>query len=741
MKFGHPFLVWGKPLEAAMSNCFVMSSQSPSENETRNLEKLELTEQQIRRLHKRFGHPSVSKLGNLLDRAGYKDCRVILSEIVKHCELCQKHGPSPRRFKFSLRDDDCCFNQTIFVDVLFIEGKPVLHIVDEATRFQAAQFLKGQTTQDIWNALRQSLIDVYVGPPDLIVHDAGKNFTSKEMHQFAESIGSGTKCVPVEAHHSIGIVERQHAPLRRAFNVIQEDLKDQKLTKSSILQMAVKAINDTAGSNGITPTVLAWGTFQILTAHEQNPSIVARAKAIQKASIEVSKLRARKSVNAAINARNGPDTTPLHKLPLGSKVWVWRESGNWTGPYNLLEVDNENCIVQLPSGPTKFRSTSCKPFYTSNEIDHQNINANKTIETANLKNTQSHAHPIDNQNLTSKTNTLNSSTDTPRRNKPRERRLPERFRQFPTFPGIKPNTSTSPTDSPHFIKSRNDKIDFTESRKLEIQGLIEKGVFKIAHITEARNHRIFGSRFVDTIKNEGTVKAYKKSRMVVQGYNDDGKKTILTQAPTIQRISQRFILCLAAIHPNLNILLRYITQAYVQSVTNLSRKIFVKAPAEIGLDANQILLILKPLYGIPEAGNHWYHTYHKHFLQNLNMEESTYDSCLLYSTSRRSRNAGFGIVGMQTDDTLTLCDVAFAKLEEVEVKKAKLLAKPVEHLTKDHPINFNGSKISLAEDNSITLTQETQCKKINLIEHKDNIQAQYISQRALGAYVATVCLL
>ena len=130
-----------------------------------------------------------------------------------------KEWPPPRRFKFPLRDDDCCFNHAIIVDIFFIDGRPVLHIVDEATRFQAAKFLKGQSNNDVWNAIRQSWIDVYVGPPDLIVHDAGKNFTSKEMQQFAQSLGTGTKCAPVEAHHSIGLVERYYELLRRAFYV------------------------------------------------------------------------------------------------------------------------------------------------------------------------------------------------------------------------------------------------------------------------------------------------------------------------------------------------------------------------------------------------------------------------------------------------------------------------------------------------------------------------------------------
>ena len=44
---------------------------------------------------------------------------------------------------------------------------------------------------------------------------------------------------------------------------------------------------------------------------------------------------------------------------------MWRESGNWTGPYRLLAVEGETCRVQLPNGPTSFRSTSVKPYFRS----------------------------------------------------------------------------------------------------------------------------------------------------------------------------------------------------------------------------------------------------------------------------------------------------------------------------------------------------------------------------------------
>jgi hypothetical protein len=67
-------------------------------------------------------------------------------------------------------------------------------------------------------------IDTYLGPPDMIVHDAGTQFTSIEFIQNANAMGSDTKRVPVEAYHSIGMVERYHTPLRRAYEIIRKEL-------------------------------------------------------------------------------------------------------------------------------------------------------------------------------------------------------------------------------------------------------------------------------------------------------------------------------------------------------------------------------------------------------------------------------------------------------------------------------------------------------------------------------------
>lgn len=52
------------------------------------------------------------------------------------------------------------------------------------------------------------------------------------------------------------------------------------------------------------------------------------------------------------------------------------------------------------------------------------------------------------------------------------------------------------------------------------------------------------------------------------------------------------------------------------------------------------------------------------------MAQSTYDACLLYKNSN-----GFGVVGLQIDDTLILADDTFATAEAKQLNEAKLLDK------------------------------------------------------------------
>jgi hypothetical protein len=93
-----------------------------------------------------------------------------------------------------------------------------------------------------------------------------------------------------------------------------------------MLQMAVKAINDSAGPDGIVPTLLVFGAYPQLTEIDPPFSLVTkRAEAICVATKEVRRLQAERQVKDALAIRNGPNTKNTLDLLLQSDVRVWRE--------------------------------------------------------------------------------------------------------------------------------------------------------------------------------------------------------------------------------------------------------------------------------------------------------------------------------------------------------------------------------------------------------------------------------
>lgn len=90
--------------------------------------------------------------------------------------------------------------------------------------------------------------------------------------------------------------------------------------------MAVKAVNDTAGPDGLVPTLLVFGTYlRLLKTSPPSLSMTVRADAIRKAMTEVKKIKAKRQVQDALATRNGPDVSDVLQLPIPSMVKVWRE--------------------------------------------------------------------------------------------------------------------------------------------------------------------------------------------------------------------------------------------------------------------------------------------------------------------------------------------------------------------------------------------------------------------------------
>lgn len=146
------------------------------------------------------------------------------------------------------------------------------------------------------------------------------------------------------------------------------------------------------------------------------------------------------------------------------------------------------------------------------------------------------------------------------------------------MPSRKEETSIYATK---MIPQSKDHKKYFASRRKEIDGLIDRGVFMSASLSEERGHRIYGSLFVDYVKDEGTPEAYEKSRFILQGFYDE--QTFLTHAPTVMLASQRLLLSVAPADGDLQVKNRDVDEAFAQTKSKLRRKVYTspRLPARI----------------------------------------------------------------------------------------------------------------------------------------------------------------
>jgi hypothetical protein len=84
----------------------------------------------------------------------------------------------------------------------------------------------------------------------------------------------------------VGIVKRYHKLIRRAYSIITAKIPN--ISNDIALQIAFKAINDTARPNKLVLTLLVYSAYSRITKH--NPpslSVAQRALAIKKAIAKV----------------------------------------------------------------------------------------------------------------------------------------------------------------------------------------------------------------------------------------------------------------------------------------------------------------------------------------------------------------------------------------------------------------------------------------------------------------------
>lgn len=160
--------------------------------------------------------------------------------------------------------------------MFYLARKEALSVIDRDTELQVAKFLPHESAGSVWQAILQCWILVFVGPPDSLRHDASSNFMSKEFQKTAGESGIVCHPVAVESAYFTGLGERYHGDVRRVYNRVAEDHRD--LDSDLILAVAVKAINDTSGIDGLVPTLLCFNAIPKLPFPGIKDGVVPQAQ-------------------------------------------------------------------------------------------------------------------------------------------------------------------------------------------------------------------------------------------------------------------------------------------------------------------------------------------------------------------------------------------------------------------------------------------------------------------------------
>lgn len=105
-------------------------------------------------LHKQFGHASAERLLRLIQSSGNTDeqCAVILQEIVRDCDICQRYCKTKPRPAVGLPLASE-YNETVAMDLHEMDPNVwYLHIIDHFTRFSVRSIVKTKKAAEIVNS-------------------------------------------------------------------------------------------------------------------------------------------------------------------------------------------------------------------------------------------------------------------------------------------------------------------------------------------------------------------------------------------------------------------------------------------------------------------------------------------------------------------------------------------------------------------------------------------------------------
>lgn len=173
--------------------------------------------------------------------------------------MCALFSTCPSRVRASLPPDEIIFNHEIAIELVWLEERPVLHVLDTHIRLQSAAVLRSMSTEDVCSVFMECLVTLYMGYPHIMCVDHVSAIPLNLFHRTAFANRSVLKFSSIASHNCLGGRGPHQAPTPSYSRYYAGETPN--CTPEDLPPLILKGMNEAMDPSGRIPTLLILGAL------------------------------------------------------------------------------------------------------------------------------------------------------------------------------------------------------------------------------------------------------------------------------------------------------------------------------------------------------------------------------------------------------------------------------------------------------------------------------------------------
>lgn len=99
----------------------------------------------------------------------------------------QEFRSSEFLFRVELTPDEIAFKQELSIDLVWLEGDPVLHVIHTHANFQSATYVNNKSADELWKLFVNFLFTIFPVCQEVFRVDGKSSFNSTKFRDLTES--------------------------------------------------------------------------------------------------------------------------------------------------------------------------------------------------------------------------------------------------------------------------------------------------------------------------------------------------------------------------------------------------------------------------------------------------------------------------------------------------------------------------------------------------------------------------